>query len=429
LLPPSGRGKLARKESIVLSGLLPGLRELRAPLSAGYLWLLVLWIAFEPLIPTEEEASGIWDSLSALSDVVSAIGIGVALSFAAYLLGALSEAVFSWVMATRERLLINRAAPAAGTSPSESGSSTAIAALPRDRGSADNELLEVGRQFHVSRRGLEAIDDVTHDPLNAFADILEDRDQSLSAVALKASLLENSSGTLRSIRGREMSEFSPITSLLAQLGERVVQRGMSEPGARIFLRIPREDPAEPRGPDAPVPRDPTKTAEEDSRQIERALQKDAIYRRREARPWLSEVLRDAVLGELDQMRTQLIGKEPQLFSEIDRLRAEAEFRAAIVPPLVALAGVLAWRLTWWSAIIAVLAAIVLFRQGLQRASKSNDALLEALRIGRSQLPTITRLEAVTQQLSAEAVTDQGLAQWIRRGVTDVRKVLRRARRG
>jgi hypothetical protein len=82
--PPRGRGKLARKESTVLSSLLPGLRELRAPLSAGYLWLLVLWIAFDPLIPSEDDAGGIGDSLSALGEAVSAIaiGIGVALSFA-----------------------------------------------------------------------------------------------------------------------------------------------------------------------------------------------------------------------------------------------------------------------------------------------------------------------------------------------------------
>jgi hypothetical protein len=47
------------------------------------------------------------------------------------------------------------------------------------------------------------------------------------------------------------------------------------------------------------------------------------------------------------MRTQLVGKEPELCSDIDRLRAEySEFPEAIVPPLIGLGGALAWRVTW-----------------------------------------------------------------------------------
>jgi hypothetical protein len=43
----------------VLTSLLPGLRELRAPLSAGVLWLLAIWFLAEPSVPDAEDATGI----------------------------------------------------------------------------------------------------------------------------------------------------------------------------------------------------------------------------------------------------------------------------------------------------------------------------------------------------------------------------------
>ena len=42
----------------MLASVLPGLRELRVPLSAGFLWLLALWFAIEPTLPAVDEASG-----------------------------------------------------------------------------------------------------------------------------------------------------------------------------------------------------------------------------------------------------------------------------------------------------------------------------------------------------------------------------------
>jgi hypothetical protein len=35
----------------MLASLLPGLRDLRAPLAAGYLWLAAGWLYFAPLLP------------------------------------------------------------------------------------------------------------------------------------------------------------------------------------------------------------------------------------------------------------------------------------------------------------------------------------------------------------------------------------------
>ena len=76
----------------ILSNLVPGIRELRAPLAAGYLWLLCGWLMFGPFTPRDEATRTLAD-LYELSDQATAIGLGVAVSFAAYLAGSVSEAI------------------------------------------------------------------------------------------------------------------------------------------------------------------------------------------------------------------------------------------------------------------------------------------------------------------------------------------------
>jgi len=77
----------------MLTSVLPGVRELRAPLAAGYLWLLALYIALEPLVPGQAQATGVWGSLLKLEAVASPVGLGVAITFVAYLVGSISESV------------------------------------------------------------------------------------------------------------------------------------------------------------------------------------------------------------------------------------------------------------------------------------------------------------------------------------------------
>ena len=79
----------------MLASLLPGLREVRAPLAAGYLWLVVAWVVLEPVVPQRAEASGVVASLYRAGDILSVLGVGVALSFAAYLLGSLSSSTLT----------------------------------------------------------------------------------------------------------------------------------------------------------------------------------------------------------------------------------------------------------------------------------------------------------------------------------------------
>jgi hypothetical protein len=80
---------------VILTNLLPGLRELRAPLIAGYLWLIAAWFAAQPFVPEKEPSDGIGASAVALHDIVSFVGTAAASAVAAYLVGSLSEGLLS----------------------------------------------------------------------------------------------------------------------------------------------------------------------------------------------------------------------------------------------------------------------------------------------------------------------------------------------
>ncbi len=73
------------------ASLLPGVREIRAPLAAGYLSLLVLWLSYGGDVPDRADARGLIKRLYELEGLASTLGLAVAISFIAYLLGTLME--------------------------------------------------------------------------------------------------------------------------------------------------------------------------------------------------------------------------------------------------------------------------------------------------------------------------------------------------
>jgi hypothetical protein len=77
----------------MLAGLIPGIREIRAPLAAGYLWLFALWLALKPSLPSKDEATGVVADVIDLADAATPVAVAVAVSFAAYLIGSISDIV------------------------------------------------------------------------------------------------------------------------------------------------------------------------------------------------------------------------------------------------------------------------------------------------------------------------------------------------
>src|SRR5687768_14032142 len=74
----------------ILANALPGFRDLRSPVIAGYLWLLVGWVLVSPDINSRPE-NAVAASLYDLADRLGKIGTAVAVSVAAYLVGSVSQ--------------------------------------------------------------------------------------------------------------------------------------------------------------------------------------------------------------------------------------------------------------------------------------------------------------------------------------------------
>jgi hypothetical protein len=74
----------------VLSAILPGARQVRAPLAAGATWLLTIWLAIEPGLAESTKATGIYASLVRLSDATGNAVVLAVIGFLAYMLGSVT---------------------------------------------------------------------------------------------------------------------------------------------------------------------------------------------------------------------------------------------------------------------------------------------------------------------------------------------------
>jgi hypothetical protein len=75
-----------------LTSLLPGLRDLRAPLAAGFLWLAVGWLLWSGDLPSDaSETKGLLADIYALADDVGRVGVLSAVVFVAYIVGVLAS--------------------------------------------------------------------------------------------------------------------------------------------------------------------------------------------------------------------------------------------------------------------------------------------------------------------------------------------------
>lgn len=84
--------------------LIPGIREIRAPLIAGYLWLICGWLLIEPHAPSPD-GNRVYGRIAELTEVAGPVGRVIAISIAAYLIGSLIQAGFryGWTRAMRGR--------------------------------------------------------------------------------------------------------------------------------------------------------------------------------------------------------------------------------------------------------------------------------------------------------------------------------------
>ena len=128
----------------MLLNLLPGLRELRAPLAAGYLWLFAAWLAFDGDVPEPAGASEFFEQFKGL-------GAAAALTFAAYLIGSFLTDLFGFVwLAVR----LTRIGPIPGSPEAYP------AALP-DEDRLRERLIRIQASEPLSPEGAAALDEVS----------------------------------------------------------------------------------------------------------------------------------------------------------------------------------------------------------------------------------------------------------------------------
>lgn len=63
----------------MLASLLPGLRDLRTPLAAGYIWLVAVWVALEPRIPNSPDGDSVLGSFDRARRGLTVAAVGLAL--------------------------------------------------------------------------------------------------------------------------------------------------------------------------------------------------------------------------------------------------------------------------------------------------------------------------------------------------------------
>lgn len=101
--------------------------------------------------------------------------------------------------------------------------------------------------------------------------------------------------------------------------------------------------------------------------------------------------------EVNLPATLLVGEKPQLFAEVDRLRAEGELRLAVVPPLYALCILLAVEQSaYW--LIAVVPIVLLLLQGIQREADSRKIIADSIAHGEVPSSSLSKFRAWIEAL-------------------------------
>jgi hypothetical protein len=117
-------------------------------------------------------------------------------------------------------------------------------------------------------------------------------------------------------------------------------------------------------------------------------------------------LAELAVLDLDVVTTaRLLGKDQELYSAIDRHRAEVEFRFGVIPPLLALSVAVSLRVSevwsaWAVVMLGIAAALGLYWDALKQQREANGLLVDAAVHMRVDLPSLERLRTSAQHLGA-----------------------------
>jgi hypothetical protein len=103
----------------------------------------------------------------------------------------------------------------------------------------------------------------------------------------------------------------------------------------------------------------------------------------------ARVLDAQLARELDLPNTLLVGDQPEIYAEADRVRAEAEFRLALVLPSIALIIVLVTNAGWWW-LVALLASLALWITGVAKQDEARAFIRNSVESGKTPSPAAQR---------------------------------------
>ena len=118
---------------------------------------------------------------------------------------------------------------------------------------------------------------------------------------------------------------------------------------------------------------------------------------------------DEVLNSLSFTAPQLSQTAETQYQEYDRVRSEAQFRVAVVPPIVALAAVLPTNGRPWILIAAVFAGLILLLQAVGQERQSMDIVANAAYLGYVTVPMV---QSITEYLSEVSNPPEETGEWL-----------------
>jgi hypothetical protein len=313
---------------VLFANLLPGLRELRAPLAAGYMLLVAAWMLAIGAFPVEKEATGIAATLYHVKAVIGSAGLVAAISFVAYLTGSIvADAASAGYRGVST--LLRRADPPDPKPP-----------RPGLRRGDRPVLVSVGPTGYIGPRGVEGLSEFTDRTWRDLEGPVPDleRVQRLTTCAYAAFGPES----------RESVKLG-LVDLIAYVAEAVDQERVGRAGEKFEL--------------------------------------SPWVRNR-----VSAQLTLRTIAELDLVQTRLLGSEQELHGAADRLRAEAELRLALALPLMLLGIAFVVRGPWWAAVLSLAAVPAFTFQAVRRNRQAGDLLADAISIERVKAPTLERFQ-------------------------------------
>ncbi len=313
-------------------GALPGIRGIRSALVGGYLWIVFFWLLLDPSLGEGDFEADPYQSAHHLGNEIGPVALGLGATFVAYLIGTFMNEI----RGVLSRLYLNARRSAGATQTAEERELIAERQRERRRQAWTRlrgylaSLSPVGRRDKAERkekprRGPEQVPTLTIEAAGAAMEIAVGGINSLTRAA--AEVLELNKSVQALVRSLSEIRIEPYKPYLSNQGVLAVERYLSE-------ILPE--------------------------------------RSNENSPGVADVISDFPV-----IRARLIHPSAETVSEVDRLRAEADFRSAIAPPLLALVVLLACAVSaWWLATLPILATLLMTARTKRR--ECGDLMADAL---------------------------------------------------